>query len=183
MMLKFMPQVLYAPETLTGALATKKAGVHGHGYAGALYGVYGYYDVAANVEDGDIFELVYTPKNFLALFGGFVAADLDTGTEAIDIDIGWKANGGGAETYTAPWGEVLTNAAGADDPDGLVNSGVLTGDAIATDLVAAGVNWRPFIMPTPKFFSRPTLIQAEANAAADSFAAGRISVHLFGWII
>lgn len=169
-------------ETLTGPRALNKVARAGHGYGAALYGVYGYYDVAANVEDGDIFQLCWTPKNFLALWGEFATADLDTGAESIDIDLGYAANGGGDETYIAPWGETLTNV-GAASATGLVNAGVLTGDAIATDLVAAGVNWRPIIMPTPKFFSRPTLIQAEANAAAATFAAGRISVKLFGWIV
>jgi len=169
-------------ETLTGPRARAKVAKSGHGYGAALYGVYGYYDVAAQVEDGDIFELCWTPKNFLALYGAFTAGDLDTGTEAIDIDLGYAANGGGSETYIAPWGETLTNV-GAASATGLVNAGVLTGDAIATDLVAAGSNWRPLLMTTPLFFSRPTLIQAEANAAAATFAAGRISVKLFGWIV
>lgn len=168
-------------ETLTGGYAKNYYPTPGYGYN--FLPVYGYYRVAANVEDGDIFELCKVPKNFLLWGGWFAADDIDTGTETLDIDLGWAANGGASETYVDNAGHTWTNAAGSGSATGLLNMGVLTGDAIATDLVAAGVNWRPIVLGTPKFFSRETIIQAEANAAANAFAAGGISCLLFGKII
>jgi hypothetical protein len=87
---------------------------------------------------------------------------MDTGTEALDLDVGWAANG--AEDA---------------DADGFCNSGVLSGDAI-TDLVAAGINYRPFPMAAaPLTFTKTTTVQAEANAAAATFASGTIFVVVY----
>lgn len=151
-----------AAETLTGTRAADAFPVFTPRGSGALAVAYGSYAVAANVEDGDIFELCKVPAGAVVVGGFFSAGDLDTGTETLDIDIGWAANG-------------VESA----DPDGFVNSGVLTGDAI-TDLLAAGANMRPFPMATgPVTFTNETTIQAEANAAAATFAAGTIYVCVF----
>jgi hypothetical protein len=151
-----------AAETLTGTRAADGFPVAGHGFAGNLKVAYGSYAVAANVEDGDIFELCKLPAGAVVLGGAFYSGDLDTGTETLDIDVGWAANG--------------TESA---DPDGFVNSGVLTGDAI-TDLLAAGSNYRPFPMATgPLTFTNETIVQAEANAASAAFAAGTIYVVVY----
>lgn len=169
-------------ETLTGNFAKKKMSPFGHGYAGGLVVAHGSYSVAANVEDGDIFELFRTPAKFLALFGFFQADDIDTGTEALDIDVGWASNGSGSSTFADVDGTIYTNAAGSASATGLLNAGILSGDGV-TDVLTAGSNWRPIVMPAPKFFYSPTLIQAEANAAAGTFTAGTISVTLVGRII
>lgn len=171
-----------AAETLTGDRAARKFPPQGHGYQ-YMVPVFGNYPVAAQVEDGDIFELCRTPANFLMLFGHFITDDLDTGTEALNMDLGWAANGGSTETYTSSWGTVYTNAAGSASATGLVDAGTLTGDAVATDLVLAGTNWRPIIKPGGLFFSRPTIIQVEANTPANVFAAGDVSCVLWGVII
>ncbi len=146
-------------ETLTGARAGAKFPVFSppHG-SGSVCAAWGTYSVAANVEDGDIFELCKLPK-CTVIGGWFWSSDMDTGTEALDIDIGYAANGV----------EVA-------DPDAFVNSGVLSGDAI-TDLIPAGMNYRPFQMPAgPVTLSAETKVQAEANVAAATFAAGTIYV-------
>lgn len=151
-----------AAETLTGTRAAADFPVFQPRGAGALAVAYGTYAVAANVEDGDIFELCKIPAGAVVVGGFFSTGDLDTGTEVLDIDLGWAANG-----------------AEAADPDGFVNSGVLTGDAI-TDLLAAGSNMRPFPMATgPLTFTAETTIQAEANVAANAFAAGTIYACVF----
>ena len=182
MLKNFMPQPLFAPETLTGARAQKKVMPAGHGYGSALYVCHGSYNIAANVEANDIFELCWTPANFLCLGGQWVTADLDTGTEALVMDLGWAANGGGSETYKADDGTVYTNAASTASAAGLVDSAVLTGDAV-TDLIAAGVNYRPILLARPLLFTRPTLIQVTANVAAATFAAGWTTATLYGRII
>jgi hypothetical protein len=136
--------------------------VASHGLGGTLRVAYGSYAVAANVEDGDIFELCRLPAGAVVVGGAFYAGDLDTGTEAVDIDLGWAANG-----------------VEAADPDGFVNAGVLSGDAI-TDLLAAGSNYRPFPMTSGvQSFSAETVVQAEANVAAATFAAGTITAVIY----
>ena len=182
MLKSFFPGPAFTAETLTSAMAGKTVPPLGHGYSGALYCVWGTYKPAANVEDGDIFEMRKCPANFLALWGWLALGDMDTGTEALDMDAGWAANGGGSETFTAPWGTVFTNAAATASPTGFVNSGVLSGDGV-TDLMAAGTNYRPFILPKPLLFTRPTMFQIEANAAANAFASVDMTLAVVGQII
>lgn len=170
-------------ETLTSKQAASTIIPAGHGLAGTVKAAIGKYTIAANVEDGDIFELCKLPANCIVLGGMYHLGDVDTGTEAVDMDMGWASNGGGAATYTDSTGTTWTNAGENADPDGFVNSGVLTGDAI-TDLVAAGSNLRPFPMPTgPLYFSAETMVQAEANAAAATFAEGTLYVVVYYMVL
>jgi len=173
--------VCFAPETLTGARAQRKLPPQGHGWASQLVPIWGSYTIAANVEDGDIFEMCLTPDRYLLLGGEFHAADLDTGTEAMDMDLGWAANGAGSVNYTSPWGTVYANAAATASPTGLLNMGVLSGDAV-TDIIVGQI-WRPLVLPTPLFFTKSTLIQVEANAAANAGGTGAMTFHGWGVII
>ena len=160
-----------AAETLTATRAAATFPVYTPSGAGALGVAYGTYAIAADVEDGDIFEMCRVPANAVIVGGYFYGADLDQGTEALDMDIGWAANGGSG-TYDSA------------DPDGLGNLGVLTGDVFAAGNVSpvAGLIY-PFsglfatgVLPT---FTRETIIQIEANAASGTFAAGSVSVVVF----
>lgn len=181
-MLKYLPQPVFTPETLTGVRAKKKVMPFGHGYGGALYVCHGGYTLAANVEDGDIFELFYTPANFLCLGGWLAAADIDTGTEALVMDLGWAANGGGSETMVdATDGKSYTNAAASASPDGLINGDVWTGDATGNSHGAG--NMILVRLPTPLLFTRPTLIQVEANVAANAGGTGALNAVLLGRIL
>lgn len=173
-------------ETLTGGRAARTFPAQGHGYSSALYSCWGTYAIAANVELGDIFELCKTPSGslgFLCLGGWLAAGDLDTGIEALDMDLGWAANGSAAAaTWLAPWGTTYTDSGYTADPAGLGNFGVWSGDAII-DLMPAGSNYRPIVLPTPLYFAQPTKIQVEANVAAATFAAGSMTVCLIGHVI
>lgn len=160
-----------AAETLTATRAASTFPVFQPTGAGLVCAAYGSYDVAANVEDGDIFEMCKVPAGAVILGGHFYGGDLDTGTETLDLDIGWAANGGSG-TYDAA------------DVDGLGNFGVITGDAFATGNVSnvAGANY-PLagllvtgVLPS---FTMETTIQVEANAAAATFAAGTLSVVVY----
>ncbi|MDP1873641.1 hypothetical protein [Phenylobacterium sp.] len=155
-----------AAETLVGTRAAADFPVYKPMGAGALAVAYGSYAVAANVEDGDIFKLCKLPAGAIIVGGQFWASDMDTGIAALDIDIGWAANGGSATVDSA-------SAAG------LVNSGVLSGDVVL-DLIPAGANFRPFNMSAGAIgpFTNETVIQAEANVAAATFAAGTIFVRV-----
>jgi len=160
-----------AAETLTATRAAAGFPVFKPTGAGLLCVAYGTYEVAANVEDGDIFEMCKVPAGATIVGGYFYADDLDTGTEALDLDVGWAANGGSGDFDSA-------------DPDGLGNLGTLTGDAFAAGNVSpvAGLIY-PFSgvfadgdLPT---FTEETTIQVEANTAAGTFTAGAMSVVVF----
>lgn len=149
-------------------------------FGGVLHSAFGIYKVEANVEDGDIFEMLELPAKCLVVGGQFWTEDLDTGTETLDMDVGWASNGGGSETIELSSGREFTNAGGTADPDGFVNAGVLTGDAVTSEPEVTGGNYRQFhtFVAGPKYFSRKTKVQVEANAAAATFAAGNIWVRV-----
>jgi hypothetical protein len=161
-------------ETLTGARAAAGVQPYKHSGAGLVHAAWGHYSITdAALEDGDIFKMCKLPKGALVIGGMFHCADLDTGTEAVDIDVGWADNGGASATFTGSDGTTYTNMYdGSASATGFVNSGVLTGDAI-TDLLAAGNNLRPFPMTNgPVYFSEETTVQIEVNAAQATPAAG-----------
>lgn len=162
-----------AAETLTGARGASTVQPAAHSLSGVMHVAYGYYSVAATaLEVGDKFVLCRLPKNCLVVGGNYHVADLDTGTETVDMDLGVQSNGGGSATFTDSAGTTWTNAAGSADPDAFVNSGVLTGDAI-TDLLAAGNNLRPFPMTTgPLYFSEETVVEATVVAIQATGQAG-----------
>ena len=152
-------------ETLTSTRAASTFPVFQSHASGLLCVAYGTYEIAANVEDGDIFEMCKLPAGAVVLDGVIYAEDLDTGTEALDMDIGWAANG--------------TEAA---DPDGFGNLGVWTGDVVAGYLPVAG-NRFPFqgtlLTGGPKSFTNETTIQVEANAAAGTGGTGTLTVVVY----
>jgi hypothetical protein len=151
-----------AAETLTATRAASTFPVAGDGMAGNLKVATGTYELAANVEDGDIFEMCKVPANAVVVMGWVYGDDLDTGTETLDMDVGWAANG--------------TDAA---DPDGFGNLGVWTGDAVTGIKPEAGIHY-PFsgVLYTggPKKFAAETTIQVEANAAANAGGTGTLTV-------
>jgi len=164
-------------ETLTRSpLIVAPAG----GLGGDLKRQYFGYELAAAVEDGDIFELGYLPKNCLVVGGRLATDDIDTDAETaeLDIDVGWAANGGGSATWTDPnTGITFTNSGANASATGICNVGVLSGDGIA-QVYQAGVNYRAFVFPVPLFFSERTMIQAEANAAAGDGDVGTFGFYL-----
>lgn len=148
-------------ETLTAVRARSSFPVNSGFGGGVVMAAYGTYEVAANVEDGDIFEMCRIPAGATVINGWVFADDLDTGTEALDMDIGWAGNG-----------------VEAADPDGFGNLGVWTGDA-TTDVKPEVWNRFPFgglLKDGPKTFSAETIIQVEANAAANAGGTGTLSV-------
>lgn len=160
-----------AAETLTATRGAASFPVFKASGAGVVCAAYGTYEIAADVEDGDIFEMCRVPAGAVVVGGMFYGDDIDTGTEALDMDIGWAANGGSG-TYDSA------------DPDGLGNLGVLSGDAFAAGNVSpvAGLIY-PFSgvlangdLPT---FTNETVIQLEANAASGTFTAGAVSLVVY----
>lgn len=149
-----------------------------HGYGGIIKRQYFKYEVAANVEDGDIFEVGYLPPKILVTGGLLVGDDLDTGTETLDMDLGWAASGAATDTWTDPnTGLTFTNSGATADPDGFCNAGVWTGDGV-TGVYQAGVCARLLVFPIPLYFSAKTKVQFEANAAANATGTGTIGAYI-----
>ena len=135
---------------------------------GALQVAYGSYEVTINPVANDTYELCKVPAGAVIIFGMFYCDDLDEGTEVMNLDVGWKANGGSG-TYDSV------------DADGLGDLGVLLGDVAAPNLAqAVGLvyNLAGPIFGNGDFpsFTRETVIQVTAVVAANSFAAGAMSV-------
>jgi len=133
--------------------------------AGIMCAAYGTIEIAANPADGDIYELCRVPAGAIVVGGMIYADDLDTGTEALDMDIGWAANGSDAA-----------------DPDGFGNLGVWTGD-VTTDVKPVAGNMFNFqgvlLADGPKTFVNETVIQIEANAAAGTGGTGTLTVVVY----
>ena len=151
-----------AAATLAGSRAKLTIPMGGTGPGGDLKAVYGEVTIDAATEDGDIFQVCYVPAGATVVGGWILAGDGDTGAEALDIDIGWAANG-----------------VDAADPDGFGNLGVWTGDAthggsseVGNQLMLGGV----LISAGPKTFTANTLIQLETNTAANSGVAMNVTV-------
>ncbi len=153
-----------AAETLTATRAASTFPVYKPQGAGALAFAYGTYEIGAAVEDGDIFEMCRVPAGAVVVDGFVRADDIDTGTETLDMDVGWAANG--------------TESA---DPDGFGNLGVWTGDAVA-GIKPETMNYFPFngvLKDGPQAFSAETVIQLEANAASNAGHTGTVYVGVY----
>ncbi len=157
--------------TFTAARAAAAKAVHQAVGSGIVNVAYGTLEVAANPVADDIYVMCKVPAGAVILGGNVYADDMDTGTETLDMDLGWAANGGSG-TYDSA------------DPDGLGNWGVWTGDAFAAGNIAnaAGINLPfagNFINGDLPVFTRETTIQLVCIATAATFAAGALSVVVY----
>ena len=150
-------------ETLTSTRAAATYPVYKPSGAGAVAFAYGIYEVGAAVEDGDIFEMCRVPAGAVVIDGFVRGDDIYTGTETLDIDIGWAANGSDAA-----------------DPDGFGNLGVWTGDASAQKPeVQVHYPFNGVLKDGPKTFVNETVIQLEANAASNAGHTGTVYVGVY----
>lgn len=122
----------------------------------------GTYELAANPTAADTIDFCRLPAGAVVFGGWFMGDDIDTGTETLDIDIGWTDNGV----------EVA-------DPDGLGNFGLLSGDAV-TDVKPEVSLYYPLggTLRTlgPRLFTAETLIQGVVNTAANAGGTGTLTV-------
>ena len=151
-----------AAATLAGTRSATTFPIGGPGPAYSVQAAWGTITVDASSEDGDIWQLCRVPGGATVIGGWVSAGDGDTGIEALDIDVGWAANG-----------------VDAADPDGLGNLGVWTGDVehgasseVGNILMLGGV----LSSVGPKTFTVETLIQAETNTAAATGVAMEMTV-------
>lgn len=150
--------------TLTGPRAASTFPVPGLPEQGTLGVAWGYYNATAALST-DTIEFCKVPAGATVIGGYFQAADIDTGTETFDIDIGWAANG--------------TDSA---DTDGFGNFGVLSGDAVAEFKPVAGI-LNPFLNIIQdsgyKTFAAETKITGTVIAAANAGGTGMLKVVVF----
>lgn len=147
-----------AAATLVGAKAKAGVPTPGSGPGGTLKAAYGTITIDASSEAGDIWEVCKVPAGATVIGGWMTSIDGDTGIEALDIDIGWKANAD----------EIL-------DADGFGNNGVLVG----AEFSPTGYHI-PFggVLQTvgPKTFTAETVITLTTVAAAGTGAATETTV-------
>ena len=140
--------------------------------AGLVCAAYGTVTVSTDPTPNDVYEMCKVPAGAVILGGHLYAADLDTnGTETLDLDVGWAANGGSG-TYDSA------------DADGLGNFGVITGDAFAGGNVSnvTGVHY-PLagllvtgVLPS---FTEETTITVTAIDDAATLTEGALSVVVY----
>lgn len=132
--------------------------------AGAVGVAMGFYNILTNPTANDVIRFCKVPANATVFAGWLTGADLDTGTEALDIDIGWEANGSDVA-----------------DTDGFGNMGVLDGDTVSMVIPVAGI-WRPLqnilLDPGYKTLARETWISGLVNVAANAGGTGYIGVRV-----
>jgi hypothetical protein len=151
--------------TLTGSHAAASYPVGGAGQANVLHVAWGEYTLAANPSQNDVIEFCKVPAGATVIGGFLQGADIDTGTEAFDLDIGWASNG-------------TDNA----DTDGFGNFGVMDGDAVSQFRPVAGIYY-PFVNIIQdsghKKFAAETKIIGTVNAAANAGGTGLLKVVVF----
>lgn len=149
--------------TLTATRAASTFPVYKGGGAGNLSVAYGTYELGTAPSANDVIEFCRVPKGAVVLGGWLYGDDIDTGTEALEIDVGYAANG-----------------VDSADPDAFLNSGVITGDAFATGNVSnvAGICYPLFgvLKDGPLTLSAETVITGTVIAAANAGGTGTVSV-------
>lgn len=131
---------------------TNKQTYHGNYPANVVQTVCAVFEISTALAADDVVEMLKLPAGSTVVGGYLRATDIDTGTETLDIDIGWAANG--------------TESA---DPAGFGNLGVWTGDS-NNDFELAGVLYTT----GPQYFTEETTIQLDVNAAANAGGTGTI---------
>lgn len=164
--------------TATAPYADKVGGYNGLGGTLKVAPMVLNFDTTALVDESEV-EVGRIPAHTLVVGGWLVADDLDTNaTETLELDFGWAANGADqTDGFTDPYGVVYENAGYQASQTGLIDSGVISGDAI-TDLVAAGKSYRPVLLSKPLYFKRETDVVVHFEAIAATQAAGSATLYL-----
>lgn len=149
---------------VAAARASASFPVAAGGSAGQVLCAWGTYTHATNLAATTVIEYCRVPRGATIIGGYWMASDLDTGTEELDIDLGWAANGD----------EIA-------DPDGFGNLGVITGD-VSVHLGVAGV-WIPLqgvlFTAGPKTFNAETVLTALVNTDAATGGTGQSTMVVY----
>lgn len=153
---------------VTATRAAANFPVGGYAGSGVLNVAYGTYTLTANPTAADLFKACKLPAGATVL-GGFVRGqDIDTGTAALDFDIGWPANGGTGVGATA-------------DPDGFGNFGTINGTAVTNYLPEGGIllPLHGTLAAGPVAFDAETMIQIVFNTPANAGGTGALTVVVY----
>lgn len=132
----------------------------GVGDGGNLKVLYGSYEIATALSAADIIKMFVIPKGFTPLFGYLTGDDIDTGTEALELDVGVTG-----------------------DTTKYLDSGVITGDTIANEKITVGIK---IPLGEDLMTVKPTEVTADTDcivtvtAAANSGGTGTVGVWLAG---
>ena len=130
------------------------------GHSSNTMTLFGSVNIATAQSAADIITLFTAPAGFTPLYGFLQGADLDTGTEALEIDVGIVG-----------------------DTTKYLNSGVISGDVVAEVKPVAAL-WMPLaeelftVVPTE--FTADTAIIATITAAANAGGTGVLTVVMTG---
>jgi hypothetical protein len=117
---------------------------------------YGTYEIASALSQNDVIEFCKLPKGAIVVGGWLYGDDIDTGTEAFELDIGTAA-----------------------DPDMLLNSGVISGDVVAEMKAVASIS-QPLqgllASDGPQEMTAETTIIGTVVAAANAGGTGTLSL-------
>lgn len=134
---------------------------------GILRVAHGTYEHATNLAAATIIEYCRVPKGAVVIGGWWGGDDLDTGTEELNITLGWAANGV----------EVA-------DPDGFGDLGVITGD-VSSHLGVASM-WYPLqgtiLTLGPRTFSAETICQATVVTDAATGGTGTSTMVVYFYV-
>lgn len=150
--------------TLTATRAAATFPVSGGGMAGTQKTAYGTYSFATNPLAGTTVEFCRVPKGAVVVGGRVFGHQIDTSTEAFDMDIGYSGNG-----------------VESTDTDAFGNFGVWAGAAVAGTKPEVGYNMHfgGVLFATagaPPAFSAETVIIGTVNASAAVFTVGAVTV-------
>lgn len=134
--------------------------VPGVGASGDLKVLFGSRTFTAAASSADVVKMFKIPAGFTPLFGWLVGSDIDSGTEALELDVGVT---GDATKY--------------------LDSGVITGDTIANEKITVGIK---IPLQEDLMTVKPTEVTSETDcivtvtAAANAGGTGVITVYLCG---
>jgi hypothetical protein len=149
--------------TVASAQVADGKPVAGHGFAGNLKVAYGTYNIGSAVAQNDVIRMCRTPRNAVILDVAVFGQDIDTGTESLDFDVGYAANGVDVADPDA-WGSFV-NVTG----DGLGN------DTAGVRLFGGGV----LASGGPKTLGAETVHQITFKGAANAGGTGRLNMLVY----
>lgn len=137
-----------------------KATGGGVGPAGSVKALIGSYEITSALSAADTITMVTAPAGFTPLYGWLVGDDIDTGTEALELDVGISG-----------------------DTTKYLNSGVITGDTIANEKITFGIKiplQEDLMTVKPTAFTSDTDIIVTVTAAANAGGTGTLTLMMFG---
>ena len=134
--------------------------IPGSGIAGSVIALYGSIELSTAIIINDTINMFTAPKGFTPLYGWLVGDDIDTGTEALQLDVGIS---GDATKY--------------------LDSGVITGDTIANEKITVGIKiplQEELMTVKPTAFTADTDIIVKVTAAPNAGGTGTLSLIMCG---